>query len=94
MKEARVDRGLYKCAGCCNVFKNKEVRVDHVDPVVPILQQGDKPGEDQTLRSYVLRMFPESSGFQILCTQCHNTKTQGENSARREAKSNNKGNLV
>lgn len=92
MKAARVDRGLYKCAGCGSLYKTKEVRVDHIEPVVevtaPMGVQGlqERPNSGVDLGKYVLRMFPEANGFQVLCTQCHHTKTQGENSARREAK--------
>lgn len=34
--DARVERGLYKCAGCGHLFGYKDIKVDHIEPVVPI----------------------------------------------------------
>ena len=84
----RVGRGSYKCAGCEGIFGNKEVKVDHIDPVIPVTGmqslspavQGERSALD--LGYLVLRMFPSASGFQLLCTACHGGKTATENAAR------------
>jgi 5-methylcytosine-specific restriction endonuclease McrA len=91
MRKARVARGLYLCDACGEKFKTKEVRLDHIKPVVPLPSelQGvreaapDRPGA-LALGSYVLRMFPESSGFAVLCKGCHDLKTGYERKARNE----------
>lgn len=93
MKLARVDRGLYRCAGCNSTFKNKEVRVDHVKPVVPLPSElSSMRKEAGDIREYtkadmgqiMRRMFPEASGFQILCVNCHSDKTRREQDERKE----------
>jgi len=84
LKAARVDRGLYKCAICNNIYNNREVRVDHVDPVVPVQPMSKESGDRVDVVGYVLRMFPEVTGFQVLCSNCHDTKTKRENDARRQ----------
>lgn len=74
IKDARVSRGLYKCAICGNSeLKNGDFKVDHIDPVVPL---SGWDGLNWTV--YIQRMFCDSKGFQILCTLCHDIKTDFE----------------
>lgn len=83
MKQARVERGLYQCALCPGRFKTKEVKLDHINPVVPIVREAVSTGGGSLdLGSYVHRMFPEASGFQVLCEGCHLDKTARECEAR------------
>ena len=93
MKLARVDRGLYTCASCKGSFKNKEVRLDHIQPVVPTMPQIDPSGRaiPQSIGEYVLRMFPPKEGLQVLCSNCHATKTKLENEQRAEGRRARKG---
>lgn len=86
LKAARVERGLYRCASCSKIYGNKEVKVDHIEPVVPVQCLSERATASETVGRYVLRMFPELAGLQVLCTTCHALKTKGENDARREAK--------
>ena len=91
MKAARVGRGLYLCAICKQTFKNKEVKLDHIEPVVPLCSmragvEGDVIDPTFNVHSFVLRLFCEAGGFQVLCTSCHDVKTKGENDVRRESK--------
>ncbi len=74
VKEARVGRGLYLCAGCKNnvpnsiVVNNRRVKnifCDHVDPVVS-LEEGFTGWDD-----YVERLFCEKQNLQVLCKHCH-----------------------
>lgn len=84
IKNARVSRGLYKCAMCLREdIKNGEFAVDHVEPVVSL------DGWDGNLDTYIRRMFVKTEGWQILCFPCHDLKTHTETQLRkirREAK--------
>lgn len=71
----------YKCDGCGNYFPDKEVEVDHIEPVGSLLSFEDLPG-------FVERLFCPVEGLQLLCKDgCHRAKTNKE---REEAK-NGKG---
>lgn len=76
LKASRVDRGLYKCHICTKAFPKKEVRLDHVIPVVRL--SGFTNWDD-----YLKRMFPKTEGFQVLCLECNKTKTDEENVLRK-----------
>ena len=80
LKLARVERGMYKCANCEQIFRNKEVQIDHVEPVVPLAVSI----EGQTWDSYIERMFCQASGYQILCSQCHTMKSSVEVQTRKQ----------
>ena len=84
IKNARVERGRYKCEMCNNrELKNGEYAVDHKEPVV------DLNGWDGNWDTYINRMFVKAEGFQILCHDCHTIKTDLEvqlRKIRREAK--------
>lgn len=75
---------LYKCAICGNLFKDKEIVLDHIEPVVdpnsPII------GSNFDLNVYAERMFCDENGFQVLCSECHNQKTKAENECRKNQK--------
>lgn len=76
LKRARVSRGLYLCNYCKKVFPRKEIKVDHVIPVVGI--EGFVSWD-----VYIDRMYPEPEGFQVLCKADHDIKTKMENQARK-----------
>jgi hypothetical protein len=62
---------------CKDRFKNNEVVLDHIVPVVdPKL--GFTNWDD-----YINRMFPEKEGFQVLCNDCHDIKTELEDEMRK-----------
>lgn len=78
--KARVERGRYKCAKCEGIFKQGEFNLDHIEPV-------DNPhtgfiGWDD----YISRLFVDVDGWQILCSGCHNVKSQYEQEIRKQAK--------
>jgi 5-methylcytosine-specific restriction endonuclease McrA len=68
----------YKCAACGDMFKQADVQVDHIDPVVSV------EGGFIDWNIYIKRMYCEVDGFQVLCSQCHNVKTQNERKKRKE----------
>lgn len=81
-KASRRSRGVYECAKCLGLFGRREIRMDHVNPVI------DPKKGWQGWDEYINRMFPDEKGFQALCNECHNTKTQKENEVRRKVKKN------
>jgi 5-methylcytosine-specific restriction endonuclease McrA len=87
LKEARKERNSYECASCFGRFKNNEVVLDHILPVVDP-KTGFKDWDD-----YIDRMFPVKEGFQVLCSDCHDIKTDLEDEMRKhfnkERKKNN-----
>jgi 5-methylcytosine-specific restriction endonuclease McrA len=73
IKDARVARGLYKCAMCHREdLKNGEYAVDHTESVVPL------SGWDGDWNVYIKRMYVKAEQFQILCETCHTIKTDSE----------------
>lgn len=76
IKRARVDRGLYKCASCGELVKNKEYQVDHIVPVVSIKQ------ETTSMDEYINALLCDVEGFAILCIPCHDSKTMLEDNMR------------
>ena len=77
LKEARISRGVYECAGCKSHFGRKEIQVDHIIPVMPLNGSDD-------FNVILERLFCPSEGLQILCKPCHKDKTDLENKARKE----------
>jgi len=74
--QARIKRGLYKCADCGDGFKRNQVQLDHIDPVIDI-KLGSTNWDD-----YINRLLPDVSGFQVLCENCHDNKTRIEDELR------------
>lgn len=77
LKEGRKDRNAYECAMCKDIYKNNEVVLDHIKPVV------DPKFGFTTWDDYINRMFPEKDGFQVLCSSCHDIKTGLEDEMRK-----------
>lgn len=87
----------YRCAGCGGLFMKAKkkgqpgVVKDHIVPVIPegkqILVCTDRffdPDKHVCLGEVAVnRMYPEIHGWQILCHDCHKTKTEEENSKRK-----------
>lgn len=65
----------YQCAHCQGWFMQKEVSVDHIEPVGSLLSFDDLPG-------FVQRLFVSVDKLQVLCDTCHNVKTQEERKTR------------
>lgn len=71
-RAARVERGKYKCAGCNEVFGAREVQVDHIEPVI-----NPKKGFEDW-HKFIVRLFVDRTGLQVLCLTCHDLKTAME----------------
>jgi 5-methylcytosine-specific restriction endonuclease McrA len=79
MRNARVARGKYECAMCSCLFGPKEIKVDHVEPVVNVTKGFEN------WDTYISRMYPEDPNkFQILCISCHDSKTAVERELRKK----------
>jgi 5-methylcytosine-specific restriction endonuclease McrA len=61
----------YQCNECKNWFPEKNINVDHIIPAGSLNCANDLPG-------FVERLFIEVEGLQVLCSGCHNIKTQNE----------------
>lgn len=61
----------YLCANCKKWYMDKETQVDHIIPAGTLKCANDLP-------EFVTKLFCEIQGFQVLCTECHNIKTQKE----------------
>lgn len=74
----------YKCAACEQVYPGKEVQVDHKKPVV-----GKEGFVDWD--TYIDRLFCEAHNLQVLCLECHKTKTSEERKQAKELKNAKQG---
>ena len=70
---------LHKCSACGELFPAKDMRADHIDPIVPVT------GFDNW-DSLIARLFCEIGGFQAICVECHAVKTKAENAERKKNK--------
>jgi 5-methylcytosine-specific restriction endonuclease McrA len=61
----------YQCNSCKKWFADKNINVDHKIPAGSLNCANDLPG-------FVERLFCEVDNLQVLCTGCHNVKTQNE----------------
>ena len=84
MKDARVERGRYKCKVCDSIVGRKEIRIDHIEPVV------DPKIGFKTWDLYIERMFCSKDNFQALCLKCHKVKTSLERKERFEKRAKDK----
>lgn len=81
LKEARVERGYYRCAACQKKVpatikvgskRAKNAIVDHIKPIV------DPAVGFTTWDDCVERMFCEKDNLQVLCKACHDIKSTEE----------------
>lgn len=82
-KPGKKKRIMFRCAECKKLFTRKQVRLDHIVPVVGL--EGFRDWNE-----YVPRLFCPTENFQVICLEHHHIKTQAEQAARREYKKNNK----
>lgn len=76
IKNARVDRGKYQCSICPAIVGPKDIKADHIDPVI-LLEGFDSWSE------VIKRIFCGIEGYQALCKPCHDLKTKEENAKRK-----------
>jgi 5-methylcytosine-specific restriction endonuclease McrA len=61
----------YQCNECRQWFPEKMINVDHIVPAGTLTCANDLPG-------FVERLFCEMDNLQVLCSKCHDIKTQSE----------------
>lgn len=78
LKEARTEKGVYFCQGCQQNVpvtvkvgdkRLRNVFVDHKDPIV------DPEVGFTSWDEYIDKMFCEKDNLQVLCGDCHDTKS-------------------
>jgi 5-methylcytosine-specific restriction endonuclease McrA len=84
---ARESRGFYSCAGCGQTVpattkvggrRTKNVHVDHIAPII------DPTEGFVSYDKLIERMFCEQDNLQVLCTECHDIKTDNEKALAKE----------
>lgn len=68
----------YSCILCENLVKDKDIRIDHIIPVIEI----GKTRKDYTWDEIINRIDCDISNLQRLCTKCHDEKTADEKKRR------------
>ena len=66
----------YLCAVCDKYYRGNEVQVDHIKPAGTLKDYKDLP-------AFVQNLFCEADGLQVLCKDCHKTKTASERKQRK-----------
>ena len=61
----------YKCNVCGGLFSGKDVAVDHIIPCGKLSCKGD-------IADFIDKLFPGESGLQVICNECHGSKTLSE----------------
>lgn len=64
----------FVCNICKGDFPQKDVRVDHITPVIPL----DKTVHDLSYDELVHNIFCGEDNLQVLCVHCHKKKTAKE----------------
>lgn len=82
----------YKCAVCGELFSQKDVAVDHIEPVIPL----HKSEEELTIDEMAYRIWCDIDNLQVVCNttlkknngipSCHKIKTDEENFIRKRLK--------
>lgn len=80
-KNARISRNTYVCSHCKSKVTNKNIKVDHTQPVVSTSGFVD-------YNTYIERLFVETDKLSALCKKCHDAKTLEENKLRKYNKRN------
>lgn len=75
-RDARVERGFYKCQSCKQLFGHKDIEMDHKIPVINVKTSFTNWDD------YIHSLYCDKSNFTALCKNCHSSKTAIENMQR------------
>ncbi len=70
---------LHECASCGELFPAKDIKADHIVPVVG-------PEGFVDWNTFIARLYVDADGFQALCKECHDHKTAEERAERKAYK--------
>lgn len=69
----------YSCAICKEAFPQREVQVDHKDPI----------GSTSSWDEFIEKLFCEKDNLQVVCKPCHKAKTKKERASESKKESGN-----
>lgn len=78
--KAKKKHVFYTCAQCKKEFNSSQVQVDHIEPVVPL----NIPAKHMSMSDFLMRLYVEEDGLQILCKTDHKEKSKEENLIRQQ----------
>lgn len=78
---AKRDNVFRRCNICKKLFKNIDVQIDHIIPVIPFAKKLD----DLSINQLLNRIW--NLPIQVACKTCHKAKTKKENVIRKAMKS-------
>lgn len=67
----------YQCNHCKKWFPEKGINVDHIHPAGSLKSATDLP-------IFIEQLFCEEGGFQVLCVECHQKKTNEERTSKKK----------
>lgn len=73
---SKKDAVQYRCNVCGNYVGSTKVSVDHINPVVSVSEGF------VDFNTFIERLFCDATNLQVICDDCHNTKTQAERISR------------
>lgn len=84
----------FRCAICNDLFSQKNIQVDHIDPVVPMWESESRMQFDNWVSTIARGIFCKKENLQVVCStpmvrnngnpSCHKLKTDEENYVRRQ----------
>jgi hypothetical protein len=67
---------LHRCPECFQLYPQNQMQADHIEPCVG-------PEGFVSWDAFIARLYVEAEGFQAICKNCHQTKTNEERKARK-----------
>ena len=87
-KSACITKSWWVCIACKGVFPKKEMKADHILPIVPT--DWWKKTDDLFLwynwNEWLRNAFVEVDDYQAMCKNCHDIKSKKENADRKAFK--------
>ncbi len=66
LRQTRIERGKYRCSRCQDIFKMKELQVNHKNPM----------GRWKSWDEYITKLFCEAIELEAVCVPCHKIITK------------------